>query len=33
MGMPMLLGREAIKGRFLVNAGRIFVFGRRKLLK
>ena len=33
MGVPMLLGREAIKGRFLVNAGRIFVLGRRKLLK
>lgn len=33
MGVPMLLGREAIKGRFLVNAGRIFMLGRRKLLK
>ena len=33
MGVPMLLGREAIKGRFLVNAGRTFVLGRRKLLK
>jgi hypothetical protein len=25
MDLPMLLGREAIKGRFLVHAGRVFM--------
>ena len=29
MEMPMLLGREAIKGRFLVNAGRSFLLSRK----
>jgi hypothetical protein len=29
MGVPMLLGREAIKGRFLVHAGRSFLLGRK----
>ncbi|MEO9168106.1 MAG: RimK/LysX family protein [Aestuariivirga sp.] len=33
MGVPMLLGREAIKGRFLVNAARIFMLGHRRFLK
>ena len=33
MGVPMLLGREAIKGRFLVNAARSFMFGRKRQLK
>jgi hypothetical protein len=30
MGVPMLLGRAAIKGRFLVHAGRTFLLSRRK---
>ena len=30
MGVPMLLGRAAIKGRFLVHAGKTFIFSRRK---
>ena len=29
MGVPMLLGREAIKGRFLVNAARTFILSRK----
>jgi len=31
MGVPMLLGREAIKGRFLVNAGRTFILSKKAL--
>ena len=31
MGVPMLLGREAIKGRFLVHAGRTFILSHRKV--
>lgn len=31
MGVPMLLGRAAIKGRFLVHAGRSFLLSRRKV--
>jgi hypothetical protein len=30
MGVPMLLGREAIKRRFLVNPARSFILSRRK---
>jgi hypothetical protein len=30
MGVPMLLGREAIKGRFIVHPGRSFIISRRK---
>ncbi len=30
MGVPMLLGREAIKGRFVVNPARSFILSRRK---
>ncbi|MBG1232485.1 ATP-dependent zinc protease family protein [Aestuariivirga litoralis] len=33
MGMPMLLGREAIKGRFLVHAARSFLLSPRKVPK
>ena len=33
MGVPMLLGREAIKGRFLVNAARSFILDRKRPLK
>lgn len=33
MGVPMLLGREAIKGRFLVNAARSFMLSPRKVPK
>lgn len=33
MGFRMLLGREAIRRRFLVNAGRSFVASRRKKKK
>jgi len=29
MGVPMLLGREAIKGRFLVNAAKTFILSRK----
>jgi len=29
MGVPMLLGREAIKGRFLVNPGRMFILSKK----
>jgi hypothetical protein len=32
MGVPMLLGREAIKGRFLVHAGKTFLLSRRKVM-
>ena len=32
MGVPMLLGREAIKGRFLVNPAKRFILSRRKVL-
>lgn len=28
MRFPMLLGREAIRGRFMVDPGRSFIFGR-----
>lgn len=30
MGVPMLLGREALKGRFIVNPARSFILSRRK---
>ncbi len=30
MGVPMLLGREALKHRFLVHPGRSFILSRRK---
>jgi hypothetical protein len=30
MGVPMLLGRTAIKGRFIVNPARSFILSRRK---
>ena len=30
MGVPMLLGREAIKGRCIVHPGRSFLLSRRK---
>ena len=30
MGVPMLLGRDAIKGRFLVNPAKGFILSRRK---
>jgi hypothetical protein len=30
MGLPMLLGRGAIKGRFIVNPARSFILSRRK---
>lgn len=30
MGVPMLLGRNAIKGRFIVNPARSFILSRRK---
>jgi hypothetical protein len=30
MGVPMLLGRNTIKGRFLVNPGRSFLISRKK---
>ncbi len=30
MGVPMLLGRDAIKGRFIVHPGRSFILSRRK---
>ena len=30
MDVPMLLGREALKGRFLVNPSRSFILSRRK---
>jgi hypothetical protein len=30
MGMPMLLGRNTIKGRFIVHPGRSFLISRRK---
>lgn len=33
MGVPMLLGREAIKGRFLVNAAHSFILDRKRPLK
>jgi hypothetical protein len=33
MGVPMLLGRAALKGRFLVNAGRSFMLSPRKVQK
>ncbi len=33
MGVPMLLGRNTIKGRFLVNPGRSFLISRKKKLK
>ena len=33
MGVPMLLGRNAMKGRFLVNPGRSFLISRKKKLK
>lgn len=33
MGVPMLLGRNAIKGRFLVNPGRSFLISRKKKSK
>lgn len=33
MGFRMLLGREAIRGRYLVDAGRSFLGGRRKVRK
>ena len=33
MEVPMLLGREAIKGRFLVNAARTFIHSRKTRLK
>ena len=32
MGVPMLLGREAIKGRFLVHPAKRFLLSRRKVL-
>ena len=32
MGVPMLLGREAVKGRFLVNPAKRFLLSRRKVL-
>lgn len=30
MGVPMLIGRESIKGHFLVNPARSFILSRRK---
>jgi hypothetical protein len=33
MGVPMLLGRNAVKGRFLVHPGRSFVVSRKKKTK
>lgn len=33
MEVPMLLGREAIKGRFLVNPARIFILSRKARVK
>ena len=33
MEVPMLLGREAIKGRFLVNAARTFIQSRKTRIK
>ena len=30
MGVPMLLGRAAVKGRFLVHPGRSFLISRKK---
>ena len=33
MEVPMLLGREAIKGRFLVNAARTFIHSRKATTK
>ncbi len=30
MGVPMLLGRNAVKGRFIVNPARSFILSRRK---
>ncbi len=33
MGFRMLLGREAVRGRFLVDSGRSYYGGRRKLKK
>ncbi len=30
MGVPMLLGREALKGRFVVHPARSFILSRRK---
>ena len=32
MGVPMLLGREAVKGRFLVNPAKRFLLSRCKVL-
>jgi len=31
MGVPMLLGRDTLKGRFLVNPSRSFLLSRRKV--
>jgi hypothetical protein len=33
MGVPMLLGREAINGRFLVHPGKRFMLRRQRVLK